>query len=50
VHDDGESTVAPDLHFVGVHFLRRRSSALLFGVGADAARTADRVAARVGVA
>ena len=50
VHDDGESTAAPDLHFVGVHFLRRRSSALLFGVGTDAACTADRVAARLGVA
>ncbi len=47
LHDDGESTAAPDLHFVGVHFLRRRSSALLFGVGTDAARTAERVAARL---
>ena len=49
MHDDGESTAAPDLHFVGVHFLRRRSSALLFGVGADAAVTATRVASRLGV-
>jgi putative flavoprotein involved in K+ transport len=49
VHVDGESTAAPDLHFVGVHFLRRRSSALLFGVGADAAVTATRVASRLGV-
>lgn len=45
VHDDGESTVAPGLHFVGVHFLRRRRSSLLFGVGDDAAATAARIAA-----
>ena len=44
VHDDGESTVAPGLHFVGVHFLRRRRSSLLFGVGDDATATAARVA------
>ncbi|WP_330476273.1 flavin-containing monooxygenase [Terrabacter sp. C0L_2] len=49
VHDDGESVVAPDLHFVGVHYLRRRSSALLFGVGADAAVTATRIADRLGM-
>lgn len=47
VHVDGESVAARDLHFVGVHFLRRRSSALLFGVGADAAVTADRIATRL---
>jgi putative flavoprotein involved in K+ transport len=45
VHDDGESTVAPGLHFVGVHLLRKRMSSLLLGVGEDAARTADRIAA-----
>ncbi len=44
-HDDGESAVAPGLHFVGVHFLRRRRSSLLFGVGEDAAATARRIAA-----
>jgi len=49
VHVDGESLVAPDLHFVGVHFLRRRRSALLFGVGDDAAATATRIATRTGV-
>ena len=48
VHVDGESLVAPDLHFVGVHFLRRRRSALLFGVGDDAAATATRIATRTG--
>ena len=47
VHHDGESLVAPDLHFVGVHFLRRRRSSLLFGVGDDAAATAARVASRL---
>jgi len=50
VHEDGESTAAADLHFVGVHYLRRRSSSLLFGVGIDAARTADRIAARLAAA
>lgn len=49
-HDDGESTVAPDLHFVGVHFLRTRRSALLFGVGDDARATATRIAGRLGLA
>ncbi|HET7799733.1 MAG TPA: NAD(P)/FAD-dependent oxidoreductase [Humibacillus xanthopallidus] len=44
LHDDGESTVAPGLHFVGVHFLRRRRSSLLFGVGDDATATATRIA------
>ncbi len=34
---DGESTVVPGLLFVGVHFLRTRKSALLMGVGEDAA-------------
>ena len=48
-HDDGESTVAPGLHFVGVHFLRNRRSALLFGVGDDASLTAGRIASRLGV-
>jgi len=49
IHDDGESTAAPDLHFVGVHFLRRRRSALLFGVGDDASATATLIATRLGL-
>lgn len=49
VHVDGESVVAPDLHFVGVHFLRRRRSSLLFGVGDDATATATRIASRLGL-
>ena len=34
---DGASTVVPGLYFVGVHFLRKRKSSLLTGVGEDAA-------------
>jgi putative flavoprotein involved in K+ transport len=41
--------VAPDLHFVGVHFLRRRRSSLLFGVGDDATATATRIASGLGL-
>jgi putative flavoprotein involved in K+ transport len=44
IHADGECTTAPGLHFVGVHFLRRRRSSLLIGVGEDAALTAARIA------
>jgi putative flavoprotein involved in K+ transport len=33
---DGASTVIPGLYFVGVHFLRKRKSSLLIGVGEDA--------------
>jgi putative flavoprotein involved in K+ transport len=36
VHEEGASTVAPGLYFVGVHFLRKRKSSLLYGVGEDA--------------
>jgi putative flavoprotein involved in K+ transport len=48
IHEDGESLVVPRVFFVGVHFLRKRKSALLIGVGEDAAIVARRVAARVG--
>jgi putative flavoprotein involved in K+ transport len=44
VHRDGASTVVPGLHFVGVHFLRKRKSALLIGVGEDAAIVARGIA------
>ncbi len=44
---DGASTVVPGLHFVGVHFLRRAKSALLMGVGEDAAVVAQGVADRL---
>jgi putative flavoprotein involved in K+ transport len=44
VHSEGASTVAPGLFFVGVHFLRKRKSSLLYGVGEDAAIVAGQVA------
>ena len=46
VHRDGESTAAPGLYFVGVHFLRTRRSALLIGVGEDATLVARQIAAQ----
>lgn len=45
IHDEGRSTVVPELYFAGVHFLRKRKSSLLFGVGEDAAIVADAIAA-----
>jgi putative flavoprotein involved in K+ transport len=42
------STAVPGLHFCGVHFMSRRSSALLMGVGQDAAGVAQAVANRLG--
>ncbi|TCC50730.1 FAD-dependent oxidoreductase [Kribbella capetownensis] len=42
--DDGASTVVPGLYFCGVHFLRKRKSAVLFGVGEDAAIVARSIA------
>jgi putative flavoprotein involved in K+ transport len=46
VQEAGASTVAPGLYFVGVHFLRKRRSSLLDGVGEDAAIVARQIAAR----
>ena len=46
--DEGASTVVPGLFFCGVHFLRKRKSALLPGVGEDAVIVAEQVAARAG--
>jgi putative flavoprotein involved in K+ transport len=46
LHRDGESTAAPGLYFVGVHFLRKRKSSLLLGVGEDAALVAGQLAVR----
>lgn len=45
LHSDGASTAVPGLHFVGVHFLRKRKSSLLIGVGEDAAIVAGQIAA-----
>ena len=42
--DDGASTEVPGLFFCGVHFLRKRKSSVLFGVGEDAAVVARSVA------
>jgi putative flavoprotein involved in K+ transport len=36
IQRDGTSTVVNGLYFVGVHWLRKRKSALLYGVGEDA--------------
>ena len=46
VHEEGASTVVRGLYFVGVHFLRKRKSSLLNGVGEDAAIVARQIAAR----
>ena len=45
VHVEGSSTVAEGLYFVGVHFLRKRKSSLLLGVGEDAEVVAGQIAA-----
>lgn len=44
IHQDGASTLVPGLYFCGVHFLRKRKSSLLFGVGEDAAIVARTLA------
>jgi putative flavoprotein involved in K+ transport len=41
---DGASTVIPGLYFVGIHFLRKRKSSLLIGVGEDATIVARDIA------
>ena len=46
---DGESTVVPDLYFMGVHFQRKRQSATLIGMAEDAAVVTERIAAKLGV-
>jgi putative flavoprotein involved in K+ transport len=46
LHADGMSLVAPGLFFIGVHFLRKRKSSILYGMGEDAAIVANGVAAR----
>lgn len=42
---DGTSAIVEKLHFVGLHFLRKRKSALLCGVGEDARIVTDAIAA-----
>ena len=46
IHNDGASTVVPGLYFCGVHYLRKRKSSLLIGVGEDAAIIAAKIAER----
>ncbi len=45
IQEEGASSVVPGLYFVGVHFLRKRKSSLLIGVGEDAAIVVDKIAA-----
>jgi putative flavoprotein involved in K+ transport len=45
IQEDGASDVIKGLYFVGVHFLRKRKSSLLMGVGEDAALVAQKIAA-----
>jgi putative flavoprotein involved in K+ transport len=45
-HESGVVPESPGLYFVGLHFLHALSSAMIHGVGRDAARIADAVAAR----
>jgi len=47
IQREGASTVVDGLYFVGVHWLRRRKSALLYGVGEDAAIVARAIAQEV---
>jgi putative flavoprotein involved in K+ transport len=46
IEQDGASTVAPGLFFCGVHYMRKRKSSLLIGVGEDAAIVARAIAVR----
>lgn len=43
---DGSSTIVPGLHFMGVHFQRKRKSATFLGVAEDAAVLAEKISAR----
>ena len=46
VQANGASLTIPGLYFCGVHFLRKRKSSLLMGVGEDAAIVAEAIATR----
>jgi putative flavoprotein involved in K+ transport len=46
IHHHGASTVVPGLYFCGAHYLRKRKSSLLIGVGEDATITATNIAKR----
>ncbi len=45
-HDGGVVQGEPGLYFVGLHFLYAMSSTMIHGVGRDAARIVDTIAAR----
>ncbi len=45
-HESGIATNEPGLYFVGLHFLHSLSSAMVHGVGRDAARIVDAIVAR----
>ena len=49
IQTEGSSTFVGGLHFMGVHYQRKRKSATLFGVGEDAGVLAERIATRAGV-
>jgi putative flavoprotein involved in K+ transport len=44
IQRDGASTVVPGIFFMGTHFLRKRKSSTLFGMGEDAAIVARAIA------
>lgn len=44
IQESGSSTVVPGLHFMGVHFQRKRKSATLYGAAEDAAVLTERIA------
>jgi putative flavoprotein involved in K+ transport len=44
IQQDGASSVVRGLYFAGVHFLRKRKSSLLIGVGEDATLVAHKIA------
>ena len=46
IQQDGVSSMVDGLYFVGVHFLRKRKSSILLGVGEDAAIVARTIAER----
>jgi putative flavoprotein involved in K+ transport len=46
IQRDGSSCVVPGLYFVGTHFLRKRKSSTLFGMGEDAAIVARAIRAQ----
>jgi putative flavoprotein involved in K+ transport len=48
IHEEGASKVVPGLCFVGVHFLRKRKSSSLIGVGEDAGIVAGRISQTLG--